>query len=529
MRAAPMMSAPSPATSLAVAWLAMIAAIALGLHLACLTRYGWFRDELYYMVCADHPSLGYVDHPPLSIWLLLAWRTVFGSSLAAIRWAPALAQVASVFLTGMIARELGGGRWAQALAALGVALSPVVLAVCGFYSMNALELAIWPLATLLLIRALRASEGIPALAAFRGVTTASWTALGIVLGLGLLNKVSTLWLGAGFGIALLLTPHRRVLVTRGPYLAAAIAGLMFVPHVVWQVRHGWPTLEFMHNATTMKMQSVSALGFLQTQIMAMGPWTVPLWVCGLVGGLVAGSRRDERLVVIVFAVVALLLVFAGTSRASYLTPAYPALIAAGAVSIVAWTHPRALRVVRVLLVLVILAGGAIGALVVLPLLSVDDHVRLTERLHVQPPAEERQRMGPLPQHLADMFGWEDLAAEVARIYAALPPGDRAHCAIFAQNYGEAGALTVLGRARGLPPARSGHNNFWLWGPGPEPTVMIVVGGDASDNAEFFDQLVQVATWDSPYAMPYERHMPIYVGRGLKRPLREAWPQLKRYI
>jgi hypothetical protein len=147
-----------------------------------------------------------------------------------------------------------------------------------------------------------------------------------------------------------------------------------------------------------------------------------------------------------------------------------------------------------------------------------------------PSTEENLRVGLLPQHYADMFGWKELVDQVERAWRSLSPEDQALCNIFAQNYGEAGAITVLGRRRGLPPALSGHNSFWLWGPGERSgDVMIVVGGDPEDNQRVFREIRRVGTVRSKYAMPYEQNLPVYIGRGLMLPVRELWPQVKKYI
>jgi 4-amino-4-deoxy-L-arabinose transferase-like glycosyltransferase len=216
-----------------------VAAIAIGgvvLHLLALVHYGWFRDEFYYLVCADHLAWGYVDQPPLSIAFLALWRGVFGESLAAIRMAPVLFHLGAVTLAAAIAREMHGGRYAQGLAALAVLLTPVYLAIGHYFSMNAIDLVVWEAAILLVMVALRTGG------------SRAWPALGVVLGLGLMNKISVLWLGVGLLGGLLLTPYRAVLRTRGPWLALAVALALFAPHVAWQARHDWPTLEFMRNA-----------------------------------------------------------------------------------------------------------------------------------------------------------------------------------------------------------------------------------------------------------------------------------------
>ena len=487
------------------------------LHVTAITQDGWFRDELYYVVCAQHPAAGYVDQPPLSIWILGLWRALFGDSLFAMRLLPALAGAATVFLTGRIARELGGGRFAQALAALAALVAPVFLGTNHFFSMNTFDLLLWTLAAWLAVRALSSAS------------PPHWLVLGVVLGLGLLNKISVMWMIGGLAAGILLSPARGVVRTRWPWYAVAIALLLFVPHVAWQVQHGWPTLEFMRNATGRKMAGVSPLAFIAGQVLEMNPVSLPLWLGGLIWLLFSRSGRAGRPLGVMYLAVAAFLMAGGRSRANYLAPAYVSLFAAGAVAFERLTaiRWRALRGAAVAVFL--LSGGALLPFA-LPVLPVESYIRYARSLGMAPSTEENLRVGLLPQHYADMFGWEELVDEVEKAYRSLSPEDQARVSIFGQNYGEAGAITVLGARRGLPPALSGHNNFWLWGPGQRSgEVMIVVGGDREDNERVFRHLEQVGTVRSKYSMPYEQDMPIYIGRGLMVPVRELWPQLRRYI
>ena len=218
----------APRPPLAWAALALVAVASVGVHALCLGQYGWFRDELYYASCARRLAWGYVDHPPLSIGLLALVRTVFGSGLEAPRLLAALVSAATCLTAGAIARELGGRRFAQVLAALALALAPMSLAIGHYYSMNVLDMLFWSAATLLALRA------------FDSGARGTWLSLGLLLGLGLLNKWSVLWLGCGLAVALLVSPRRGQLRSAGPWLGAALAALLFAPNLGWEWRHGWP-------------------------------------------------------------------------------------------------------------------------------------------------------------------------------------------------------------------------------------------------------------------------------------------------
>jgi hypothetical protein len=451
------------------------AALKLGLHALAVTNYGYFRDELYYIACSKHLAWGYVDQPPFSIAVLVGVRAVLGESLVALRLLPALCGAATVVVTGLVVTRLGGGRFAQALACLCAVVAPVWLAVDHFYSMNAFDRLFWSLAALLLLRALDAGR------------PGTWVALGVVLGLGLLNKTSMLWFGGAVALGLVLTGHRRTLLTPWPWVAGAIAALCVLPHVAWQVQTGWPTIEFMRNAAGSKMVRTG------------------------------------------FVAVAALLIASGSSRPNYLAVAYAPLFAAGAVAIErasstrrrAWLRPVALAGVTL-----------VGAPVVplgLPLLSVDRQIAYTGALGLGIRPQERTREGDLPQVFADMFGWEDLVRRVARVYHALPTDQRAKCAIFANNYGEAGAIDFFGPRYGLPPAISPHNNYWLWGPGGATgEVLIIVGGSRNEQHADFRSVVLADTTKCDHCMPFENGAPIFVCLGLNQPLARRWAQIRMY-
>lgn len=506
-----------PPTPVAWGLLRAIAAAKVLVHLAAITRYGYFRDELYYLASTEHLAWGYVDHPPLSIAVLAVVRGLFGDSLVALRSLPLACGVALVLVTGMLAARLGGGRAAQGLAALAVAAAPVYLAIHHYYSMNAIDQLLWALAALLLVRL---EPEAPA---------ARWLPLGLVLGLGLLNKLSVLWLGAGLAAAFLLTGYRRALRRPGPWLAAAVAFACFTPHVAWQVANDWPTREFVRNARVEKMVGLSPGAFLAQVALDMGPLAAVMALVGLVWSLRGrGGVPARALAIMALVVLAILLANPG-SRPSYLTTAHPILLAPGAVAL-ASLHGRGGGTLRALLAAGLLVYGAVAAPLGLPLLPPEGVVRYARALGVAPGGQERTRPAELPQQLADMFGWAEMAEKVARAHRSLPPPERARCAVFGQDYGQAGALDVLGRRHGLPPALSGHNSYWLWGPrGADGSCVIVLGDDGETLESIFTSVERVDTVVCRWCMPYERDLPVWIARGAKVPMRELWPRVKKYV
>jgi uncharacterized membrane protein len=497
----------------------IVAALGLALQLAVnLTGgYGLFRDELYYLACADHLGWGYVDQPALSVLLLAGVRAVFGDSLFAVRLLPALAGFVLILLTGWIARELGGGRRATLLATLAALIAPVYLSICGFYSMNAFDLAFWAACFLILLRIVKTGDH------------RLWLVFGVVAGLAFENKIGILFLGAGLFVALLATPLRRELASRWFWIGMAIAGLLALPYVLWQVAHQLATLEFMRNAAAQKNAPTTPLAFLWGQIDMLHPVNALIWVPGLVFLAVTKEARRFRFLAIAYVVI--FFVFAlQNGKPYYLAGFYPVLFAAGGVAIERLAATRPWRWLTPTLAALLVLGGAVAVPLVLPMLPPETFVRYARALGQSPGSEERDQPPKLGQHYADMFGWRELAETVARVYRTLSPEEQGRVMIFCRNYGEAGAIDYFGRALGLPRAVSGHNSYWIWGPGQRTAaVVIAVGGDESEYQSLFERCEVAAVSDHPYARSFERNRPVYVCRGPKLPVEELWLRLKFFI
>lgn len=495
----------------------VLPALALGtvaFHLLFAGRYGYFRDELYFIVGGQHLAWGYVDQPPLIAVLARLTTALFGESLVGLRVLPALAAGGLVALTGWLARRLGGGTYAMALSGVAVALVPFFLFTGHTLTMNAFEPLFWMGCAALLVEMIRTED------------RRLWLGVGVLVGVGVLNKHSMGFFTVCLALGLVLTPQRRLMRSRWLVAGGVLATALVLPHLLWQLRHGWPMFELLRNGQLYKNAPFALGEFLSGQVLHLHPLFAPLWLAGLGFLLFARSGRPYRALALGF-VLLLGLYIALKAKAYYLAPAYPMLLAAGA-GVIERAVRRALP--RAAVFAVAAAGGMALAPMSLPVLPVEQFIAYQRVLGLESPRTERHRMGALPQHFADQHGWRELVKVVAEVYRRLPPEEQAGTMIFAQNYGEAGAIDWLGRSEGLPPARSGHNNYFLWGPGDkEPRVLIIIGGDAEDHAQVCSQLELVKRVEpNPYVMPYEDQLAIHVCRGLKVPMAEIWPRVKHY-
>jgi hypothetical protein len=494
-----------------------IAAARLALHLATSSRYGYFGDELYFLACGEHLDWGYVDQPPLVA--VVAWlvRHTIGTSLLAVRLPSALAGAATVVLAGLFARELGGGRFAMALSAAATAFALAYVAMSYLFTMNAFEPLFWTGCAFLLVRIVRTGN------------ERLWPWFGLVAGLGLQNKYSMAVYAAGLVVGVLLTPARRMLARPWIWLGGLVAGLVFLPNVVWNVRHGWPFFELMRNLRESGRDVVlSPLEFLGHQVLVMNPATLPVWLAGLGFLLLAPRARPFR--AIGWAYLAALGIWLAThGKDYYLSPAYATLFAAGGVAIEGFTAEGAWRRLRPATFALLVASFPLLPMVVpiLPPEQVGDYGR---RIGVEPPVTEKAHArAALPHHFAWQFGWDEMVEAVAAAYRALPPEEQARAAVIGNNYGESGAVDLLGPKHGLPLRALGvHQSYWLWGPGPAGKDVLIVLGDRPERLRrFCDDVQVVAELHHPLGAVWENG-PVLVCRKPRATLQQAWPRLKKW-
>ncbi len=422
-------------------------------HMLVSGRYGYFVDELYYLACSHHLAWGYVDQPPLIAVLTWLERVTIGDSLSALRFLPAVAAGLRVLLTGLIARELGVRRFGI-LACVCVVVAPIYLGLDSLLTMNVFESLFWMGAALI------------ALKVFAGASAKLWLLFGVVCGVGLLNKYSMLFFGLGLFGGLLLTKQRRQFASPWIWLGGLVALLIFLPNLLWEIHRGFPTIELLRNVQRSgRNAQTGPLMFIAEPVLILDPLAAPVWIAGLIELLRDPKGKGWRVLGITWVVI-LTCMLAMHGRIYYPVPAYPMLFAGGGLAWERWLVGfRSARWLRpVYIALLFITGLLLAPFAYFPMLTVNQYIGYARFCHLEPPRIENHLLGPLPQIYADQFGWREMAQVVANAYYSLPPEEQPSCAIFGQNYGQAGAIDFFGAKMGLPGAISGHENYFYWGP-----------------------------------------------------------------
>jgi len=441
---------PSPFTSgtaivLALAFIRIVLFCIAGPH------YGYFRDELYYLACGEHPAWGYVDQPPLIGWLAWLLRHTIGTSLWALRLLPALAGAATIVFAGLLARQLGGRRWAMLLASLAALMAPISLAMSHLFTMNAFDPLLWTAIACLVVQIAKCGR------------EPLWLFVGALAGITILNKYGVVFWLFGLALGVCLSPLRESLRYRWFWFGCALTAAFALPNYLWQYQHQFPFLQLMHNIREHGRDiALTPLPFLQAQAQMLGFVAAFLVPSALLFFFSKQGRLYRSLGWAFLVFLAEMMALPG--KMYYLAPVYPVLFAAGAVWVEGATQRKLWIWVKPIFALAIVAVGGIYAPTILPILSVPAFLSYEHRLGIEQQKFENQPQGVLPQIYADMFGWEQIAQQVAAYYHTLSPEEQQKTAIFANNYGDAGAIDFFGPKYGLPKAIGNHQNYWIWGP-----------------------------------------------------------------
>jgi Dolichyl-phosphate-mannose-protein mannosyltransferase len=491
-----------------------IAAVTVGVLLAVASRYGYHRDELYFLAASRHLAWGYVDQPPIAV--LVAWldRSVLGDTLLGLRLLPALCVGGVVMLTAAMARELGGSRFAQAFAALCVATA-------GFLVLGHLEgpsiydVLVWALVSWLVLRILRTSH------------EQLWLAVGLTIGVGLEAKQTILLLLAGLAIGLVWNRQTSVLSSRWFWVGVAVAVAGWAPNLLWEASHAWPTLAMDSNLRSEHSGVGYALKYPFITLLAMGALLVPVWTAGWWALWHRPSMRPYRAFAIAFVFGFLFLWIVIPDRFYYLFGIYPVLFASGAIvaervatGASGFFRERArhrwLWRSRTWAIGIVLVNGITFLPLGLPVLP--ESVVASANLQ------------KLNYNLGEEIGWPELTRQVATVWHSLPPSTRRDAVIVTDNYGEAGAIIRFGARYALPTAYSGHNSFWTWGP-PKPSrgTTIAIGIDRRDLLPYFER-VQLAAriHNHAHVNNDEAGNPIWICTRQRQPWPAIWPRFKHY-
>ncbi len=479
-------------------------------------EYGYFRDELYLIALSDNLDWGYVDMPPLVPWLLAGVRAIFGTSLLTLHVLSGALGVIVLIITSQIIRQMGGNLFAYTLTLLCVAVAPLGTVMGSFLTYDGMDHVMWA-GVLYTFVALLVTQN-----------RKCWIYLGLIAGFGLLTKLTILWLGFGLVLAVVLTSERKHMGSPFFWIGGFLALLVASPYLFWQYQHDFPTLEFFSNYASGKTYPATGLEFLKNQIITMNPIAFPVWALGLYYFLFHPEGKRFRVLGIAYLIIFALCILQ-QAKFYLIAPFYPVLFAGGAI-FVAHLFKRWNRLWPKLLLLALVCLGGLGPVpMIRPILPIETYVAYIGSSGDLGVKQETHSLNNLPQFLADRFGWEEMAAQIAEVYQGLSPEDQAQACIFTGNYGEAGAIWFFGEQHGLPKPISGHNQYFLWGPRDcTGEVVIAFGVRQHFLEQAFHQVEQQAVFEHPYVMPYENKRPIFVSRHPKAPMEDLWPLTKHF-
>jgi 4-amino-4-deoxy-L-arabinose transferase-like glycosyltransferase len=480
-----------------------VAAALLVLLVATSGGYGWHRDELYFLAAGRHPSWGYPDQPLFTPLVVAAGAAVGDGSLTVVRLASALGSAATAVLTGLIAAEMGGGPRARLVAAATWAVGGVSLVTGHFVDTTTFDVLAATGVCWCLARAIRANN-------------ARWLSVaGVVLGLGLLNKLIVGSVAAFLIVGVLVAGRRSLLRPRQLMIAALAAAAGAAPYLLWQAWHGWPQLALAGSIAADGAEGGRA-GVIPFQIVLVSPLLVPVWVAGLVRLARSDAGKPYRPFAVAYGLYLPFLILTG-GKAYYSAGLLPPLVASGALAVDGWLLRRARsRVRRIVLVMAVVLALVINSLI---------------GLDVLPPRLLNGPVMALNPDAGEQVGWPRFIAAVASAWRRIPASQRGRAVIFTSNYGEAGAVDLFGPAVGLPSAYSGHNAFALWGPPPSRAGPVVLVGYGTRNrvARYFPACRHVSTVHNGIGLPNdEQGAPVLLCRSPQEPWSRLWPRLIHY-
>lgn len=477
-------------------------------------EYGFFRDELYYIALSDNLDFGYVDVPPIVPFLLAIVRFLMGTSFISLHLLPAVSGAIVVWLVSLMVKKLGGNIYAQLLALTCVTLAPIYICFESVYTYDAFDKLCWTLLLYVMVLLLKTED------------KKYWIFFGIVAGLGLMTKITILYLGFGLLLALVITDNRKYFLCWQLWTGAIIAFLIFSPYIVWQLKEGLPALEYYKAYASGKTWPATPPEFIKNQAVVMNILAFPVWLAGIYYFIFNKKAKKFRLLGYAYIIILIICIYL---KVKFYLPApfYTVLFAGGAVSITQFAEKPKMGWLKTVPVVAIFLMGLISVPFVRPILPIRLLMKYSGRGAYMGVKGERHRLGRLHQHFADRFGWEEMAANVAEGYNSLSEEEKAKACILTANYGEAGAIWFFGEKYNLPKPISGHLQYFLWGTrGHSGEVVIALGIDLEKLKKHFHSVKRLAGHQCLLALRYERYLTVYVCREPKKPLKQMWPSFK---
>lgn len=481
--------------------------------------YGLFIDEFYYLACANNPAFGYVDHPPFAPFFLMFIKFIFGSSIYVIRFFPAAAGAATVFLSGKLAEKMGGGKFAKITSAVTVAGIPTLAVFSSFYSMNVFEPLLAIVFILLVVDLVNKNA------------LANWIPIGVVMGLGMMNKHTFGLVIAAVLTSFILTGRWKLLLNKWFAAGAVIAFMIFLPNVIWQMLNHYPSLEFYRNINTGKNIYTPPLQFIIAQLITMSPFVMPVWLAGVIYLLTSKKYRTYNYISVFFLISFIVVLFSGSSRPDRLMYIYPVIIPGGAIFFDNVINKFRLKFFRPFVLLAVLAGIFMSLPLILPYYNYNAVAAYVKKTGFNTELEKGKKP-PLPQLLADRIGWEEKVKLVIDSYNSLSPEEKSRVIIACNNYGDAGAVEYYGRGLNLPPVVCAHNNYYLWSKNRlKGNILLQL-----TKVEYIDGFkkrfdsVRVAEGEfrNSFVSPHENNLRVLICTGPKMPLPAMLKKSKFY-
>lgn len=479
-------------------------------------KYDLSADELYYLACANRLDFGYVDHPPLSVWILSFWKFLCGDSIFVIRILPAIISSATVVLIGLFTVKLGGGKNSVIIATITFMLLPVFLGASTIYSLNIFDFFFWILSSYIYLVIIQSEK------------SKLWFVLGGVIGLGLLNSTTIIWLITGIIIGTVFTPVREDLKTKYPYIAAGIALLIFSPYIIWNLTNNFVHIDFIREAASRNYGSLSPVSYLLDLLLILNPLSVLIWVPGLLFYFYNRNSGPYSAFGYIWLVTIAVLFLNWHSKAEYVAPSFQILFAGGAIMIVKWNAK--LNRIKYALVTPVVVLGMLLAPLAHPFLPLSNFIDYQSWVNLKAPVNEENGKELLPRYSAGMIGWNDLANKVSEVYLFIPDDIRRNTLVYCSNYGEAGAFEYYRDKYELPGVICPQNSYsnW-WSEKRNPSTIIFIGGSIGEYLDYFETVEVGGFYKSKHGIPYRNNTTIFICRGFKGALEKIRRRDKTFI